>query len=58
MPKIQVKKAFVFFEGTRNCQAFSVITDSKIQAFQTSVSAQPIRDSKTIDLTTIAYKDL
>jgi hypothetical protein len=56
MPKIQVNKAFVFFEGACDFQEFwfrdtTVVGKAQCQAFQTAVSAQPIRENKIVNIT-------
>jgi hypothetical protein len=56
--KKQVNKAFVFFEGARNCKDFSVTDLSapgkvRCEEFQTTVSAQAIRENNIVNFTRI-----
>jgi hypothetical protein len=73
IPQTQVNEAFVFSDSVRNCKKLPVadinveVLGQKVlpQAFQTTVSAQPIRDNKIVNITIdklgrslIASKDL
>jgi hypothetical protein len=56
MFKHQVNKASIFFEGARNFKDFSVTIlraagKERCEAFQTTVSAQPIRENRIVNLT-------
>jgi hypothetical protein len=61
--RIQVNKAFIFFDGASDCKEI-LVTDIKgkvygkarAQNFQTTVSTQPIRENKTIDRTTMKWQ--
>jgi hypothetical protein len=56
--QMQLHEAFVFSEGARNCKEFSVTglvirVKVVLQAFQTTVSAQPIRENNLVNIATI-----
>jgi hypothetical protein len=46
--KIKHNKAFVFFEGASDCKQF-MLELTVCQTFQTTVSAQPIRENGSIE---------
>jgi hypothetical protein len=48
--KIQFNEAVVFFEGVSECKDFSV-TNLQLQALQTTVFAQPIRENGRVNIT-------
>jgi hypothetical protein len=58
MPKIQFNKPFVFFEGVSDCKDLSVtdlivVGNAGSQAFQRTISAQPIRENIIVHIAII-----
>jgi hypothetical protein len=55
-PQFQFKETFVFSDSARDCNELSVTNRTVVgkalrEAFQTTVSAQPIRKNKIVNIT-------